>query len=93
MSGAYDVVFTRAARRALEFELPEKVATAAFEFIMGPLRENPHRVGKALREPLAPLYSARRGEYRVIYRIFDRRLAIAVVTISHRRIAYHPRAT
>ena len=38
MPGPYEVVFTRSARRALERELPEKVATAAFEFIMGPLR-------------------------------------------------------
>ena len=88
MSGAYDVVFTAAARRALEFELPEKVATAAFEFIMGALRENPQRVGKPLREPLAPLYSARRGDYRVIYRIVEQRLLIAIVTISHRRDVY-----
>ena len=32
----YEVVFTRSARRALERGLPENVATAAFEFIMGP---------------------------------------------------------
>ena len=63
MPGLYEVVFTRSARRALERELPEKVATAAFEFIMGPLREDPHKVGKPLREPLAPLFAARRGEY------------------------------
>lgn len=84
----YDVVFTRSARRALERDLPEKVATAAFEFIMGPLRENPRRVGKPLREPLAPLYAARRGEYRVIYRIVDARLVIEVVSVVHRRDAY-----
>jgi len=85
---AYQVVFTRAARRALESELPEKIAAAAFEFIMGALRADPYRVGKPLREPLAPLYSARRGEYRVIYRIIDARLVIEVVSIIHRRDAY-----
>jgi len=84
----YEVVFTRSARRALEEELPEKIAAAAFEFIVGVLRENPRRVGKPLREPLAPLYSARRGEYRVLYRIVDRRLVIEVVTVTHRRDAY-----
>lgn len=89
MTGPYEVVFTRSARQALERDLPEKVAAAAFEFIMGALRENPHRLGKPLREPLAPLYSARRGEYRVIYRIFDARLVIEVVSVSHRRDAYH----
>ncbi|WP_150955595.1 type II toxin-antitoxin system RelE family toxin [Microbacterium testaceum] len=88
MTGAFEVVFTRAARRALEVDLPEKVAAAAFEFIVGPLAENPRRVGKPLREPLTPLYSARRGEYRVLYRIVDDRLVIEVVTITHRRDAY-----
>ena len=89
MPGPYEVVFTRSARRALECELPEKVATAAFKFIMGPLREDPHKVGKPLREPLAPLFAARRGEYRVIYRIIDQRLVIEVVSVVHRRDAYH----
>ena len=46
MPDPFEVVFTRSARRALERDLPEKVATAAFEFIMGPLRQNPRRVGK-----------------------------------------------
>jgi len=89
VSDPYEVVFTRSARRALEVELPEKIAAAAFEFIVGALRDNPRRVGKPLREPLAPLYSARRGEYRVLYRIIDARLIIEVVSIVHRRDAYH----
>jgi mRNA interferase RelE/StbE len=91
VSGPYQVVFTRAARRALESDLPEKVAAAAFEFIMGALRENPHRLGRPLREPLAPLYAARRGEYRVIYQIIDHALVIQVVSIVHRRDAYRRR--
>lgn len=91
MSKPYEVVFTRSARRALEITLPEPVAAAAFEFIVGPLADNPRRLGKPLREPLAPLYSARRGEYRVLYRIEDNRMVIEVVTIEHRRDAYRPR--
>ncbi|MDI9890743.1 MULTISPECIES: type II toxin-antitoxin system RelE family toxin [unclassified Microbacterium] len=89
MTDGYEVVFTRSARRALAHDLPEKIAAAAFEFILGALRENPRRVGKPLREPLAPLYSARRGEYRVLYRIVDERLVIEVVSVVHRRDAYH----
>lgn len=84
----YEVVFTRGARRALEIDLPEKVAAAAFEFIVGVLAENPRRLGKPLREPLAPLFSARRGEYRVLYRIIDHRVVIEIVSITHRRDAY-----
>lgn len=85
----YEVVLTRSARRALEKTLPEQVAAAAFEFIAGPLAENPKRVGKPLRAPLAPLWSARRGDYRILYRIEDQRLVVQVVTIEHRRDVYH----
>jgi mRNA interferase RelE/StbE len=88
VSGPYEVRLSPSAVRALEIELPESVAAAAWEFIDGPLRENPRRVGKPLREPLAPLYSARRGEYQVLYRIMDRVLLIDVVRITHRRDAY-----
>ena len=84
----YTVVFTRAARRALEEELPEKIAAAAFEFIVRDLCRSPQRVGSPLREPLTPLYAARRGEYRVLYRILDTRLIIEIVTMNHRRDAY-----
>ena len=88
MTERYEVRLSPSAVRALEVELPESVAAAAWEFIDGPLRDNPKRVGKPLREPLAPLYSARRGEYRVLYRIMDRILLIDVVRITHRRDAY-----
>ena len=85
---SYEVRFTRTARRALAEELPVKVATAAWSLIMGALRDNPQRVGKQLMEPLFPLYSARRGEYRVMYRILDEVLVIEIVTVAHRRDAY-----
>ncbi|MFT4298178.1 MAG: type II toxin-antitoxin system RelE/ParE family toxin [Aeromicrobium sp.] len=88
MRDRFEIVFTRGARRALEAELPESVAAAVFTFITGALRDNPHRVGKPLREPLNPLYAARRGDYRVIYRIQEQRLVIEVVSIRHRRDAY-----
>ncbi len=89
MLGPCEVVFTRSTRRALERDLPEKVATAALEFIMGPLRQGPRKVGKPLREPLVPLFAARRGEYRVICRIVDQRLVIQTVSVVHRRDAFN----
>jgi mRNA interferase RelE/StbE len=70
--------------------LPESVAAAAFELITGALSENPQRLGKQLAEPLHPLYSARRGTYRVIYRIIDADTSIEIVTITHRRDSYRP---
>lgn len=91
VSGSEEVVFTRSARRALKITLPKSVAAAVLEFIVGPLAGDPRRMGKRLREPLAPMYSARRGEFRVLYRIEDDRLVIQIVTIAHRRDAYHRR--
>ena len=49
--------------------LPEAVAAAAYEFITGPLFTDPHRIGKRLLPPMDDRFSARRGTYRVIYRI------------------------
>ena len=80
--------FTRSAKQSLALILPEKVATAAMNFIMGALSENPHRVGKQLKAPLFPMYSARRGEYRVIYRILDDVVVIEIVAVAHRRDSY-----
>lgn len=86
----YRVIFSRTARRAIEQHLPEKVATAALQFIAGALADNPYRVGKPLREPFKGRYSARRGDYRVIYEIFEQRVVIEIVSLAHRRDAYRP---
>lgn len=75
-------------RRALAETLPETVAAAAYEFITGPLLEQPYRVGKGLLPPLDDRFSARRGTYRVIYRIDDKNHVVTVVDIGHRRDVY-----
>lgn len=87
-SGRYDLVITPTARRQLAEHLPEAVAFAAYEFILGALLENPRRVGKRLRAPLEDRHSARRGTYRVIYRIDERQRTVSVVDVAHRRDAY-----
>lgn len=84
----YNVVLSPRARRALSEVLPQAVAAACFEFINGPLAENPRRVGRPLRNELAGMYSARRGEFRVIYAIDDGRIRVAVISIRHCRDAY-----
>ncbi len=84
MAEQYEVAWTPTARRALQ-RLPEKVATAAIEFIYGPLARNPQRVGKALRFDLDGLHSARRGDYRIIYRIDQR---VTIIAIEHRADVY-----
>lgn len=85
---SYEITWSRQAKRALQHDLPESVAAACLEFVLGPLAENPHRVGKPLRAQLDGLHSARRGEFRVIYRIDDHVITIHVLSVKHRRDAY-----
>ena len=87
---AYAIAWTAPARRTLA-RLPEKVATAVVEFLYGSLADNPRKVGKPLKLGLEGLHSARRGDYRLIYRIDDNRRAIDVVAIEHRSDVYRPR--
>ena len=84
----YELRLSRAARTALAETLPEAVAAAVWEFVNGPLLDDPHRVGKPLRFELEGYYAARRGQYRVIYRIDDREVIVDVIQISHRGDAY-----
>ncbi|MGC5010693.1 type II toxin-antitoxin system RelE family toxin [Streptosporangium sp. DT93] len=91
MSGRYELSLTRRARQDLTERLPAKVVPAIWEFVTGPLLDNPHRVGKPLDEPLAPQWSARRGDYRVLYLIDDDRVVVQVITVRHRADAYRSR--
>ena len=88
----YAIAWTAPARRALT-RLPEKVGTAVVEFLYGSLAANPHRVGKPLKLGLGDLHSARRGDYRVIYRIDDDQHRVNVVAIEHRSDVYRPRGS
>lgn len=42
---------------------------AIIDFFYGPLADDPHRVGKPLRDGFAGTYGAHRGSYRVLYEI------------------------
>lgn len=61
------------------------------EFLYGELARNPKRVGKALERELEGYWSARRGPYRIIYRIDDDQLIVLVVNVDHRADVYRPR--
>jgi mRNA interferase RelE/StbE len=87
---AFAIAWTAAERRVLT-RLPEKVASAVVEFLYGSLAERPHRVGKPLKLGLEGLHSARRGDYRVVYRIDDDRRLVTVIAIEHRSDIYRPR--
>ncbi len=86
----YDLVWSPIARRDL-IRLPEKVATAAIEFLYEAVAANPHQTGAALRLGLEGLHSARRGDHRIIYAIDDEARTVRVVTIEHRADVYRRR--
>lgn len=74
--------------------LPDRVAAAVVEFMVGPLCDNPRRVGHPLQRELQGLWSARRGAYRVVYAIDDdggTSLTVTVLRIDHRSDVYRPR--
>ncbi len=85
----YELVLTPPAIRAIQSGLPEAVAAAVIEFMTGPLIGNPRRVGKMLRRELQGIWSAKRGTYRVLYRINDHTNEVIVLRIDHRRDVYH----
>lgn len=86
---SFELRVAASAERTLA-RLPEFAAAAIVEFLTGPLLENPLRVGKPLSLELHGYLSARRGAYRVIYRVEDERI-IRVVRIEHRADVYRPR--
>ncbi len=90
MSERYDLIIKPQARHALAEALAPSVAFAAWEFIVGPLRDNPRRVAKPLLAPFQGDWSGRRGHYRVRYRIDDDKRVITVVDIADRTDVYHP---
>jgi len=86
----YELVVAGPASRSIAEALPEAVATAVIEFLTGPLLEAPYRVGKELRNELAGIRSARRGTFRILYRIDDERREVVVLRVDHRRDIYKP---
>lgn len=82
---SYRLALTATAQRQLG-RLPERYALAIVEFVTGPLVENPLVVGKGLHGPLEGRRSARRGVYRVVYRIENDQ--VIVLRIDHRANVY-----
>ena len=86
----YEVDITPEGLRHLD-RLPLKVRDAAISLMLGGLAEAPRRVGRPLTGELSGLWSARRGDYRVVYEIDDDEHMILVHRIQHRRDVYRPR--
>jgi mRNA interferase RelE/StbE len=89
-SDRYELRVAGPAVRQLD-RLPARVAAAIVEFMLGPLLDDPHRVGGALRRELEGLHSARRGAYRVVSRIDQSAGVVTVLRVDHRLTIYRPR--
>ena len=85
----WQLVVAASAERKLG-QLPEKFAAAIVEFMLGPLLENPRKVGRPLKRELLGLYSARRGSYRVVFQLDEEARRVMVLRIDHRSDVYRP---
>ena len=85
----YNVRFQPAARRAISERLPVSVAAAVLEFCEAARAVNPQRVGKPLFGPLAGCQGARRGTYRIVYRIDEASRIVHVLDVYQRSDIYH----
>jgi mRNA-degrading endonuclease RelE of RelBE toxin-antitoxin system len=75
---------TRASHVGLAVGSTPTAIAAIIDFITGSLIENPRRAGRELRNELAGIHSARRGSYRVLYRIDESERTVTVLRIDHR---------
>lgn len=70
--------------------LPKKVVAMIIKFCNGRLTEDPYAAGKPMKGSRAGTYSARRGQYRIIYRIDDDLIIVEVLRAGHRSGVYRP---
>ncbi|MEZ0366726.1 type II toxin-antitoxin system RelE/ParE family toxin [Mycobacterium sp. pUA109] len=84
----YEIRFQAAARKAIAQRLPEAVAAAVLKFCDTALAANPRRVGKSLFGPLVGCHAARRGTYRIVYRIDEASRVVHVLDVDHRSRIY-----
>jgi len=81
----YTILFTREAKRSVE-KLDPSVRKIIAKAIKS-LAANPSK-GKPLAYDLAGLRSLRTSDYRIIYRIKEKKLLIIVIAVGHRREIY-----
>ena len=84
----YDIEIKARALKAIHEKLPIKVVDVVLYFIYGPLAENPKRVGKPLDAPFIDKWTARRGDYRIIYGINEAKHLVTVLDVDHRAHIY-----
>ena len=86
----YRTALTGAALRSLQ-AVPPRVAEPLVAFIFGSLAEQPKRRGKPLQGELTGRWAARRGDYRIVYRLDDDTKAMYVLKIARRADVYRSR--
>jgi mRNA interferase RelE/StbE len=88
VSDAYEVVLSADAAKSIR-KLPKQVQKAVVAALTA-LEVDP-RAGKPLIAELFGIWSLRRGDYRVLYRIDDRVRRVEVARVGHRRDVYRRR--
>lgn len=79
---------TPPAQRDIASRLPAVVVHACLDHIEQAVLVNPRRVGKPLRWELAGVWSARQGDYRILYEIDEPKRTVVLLRLAHRRDAY-----
>ena len=81
----YRILITRTAQKQLD-KLPDSVVKIIAEAIKG-LTKNPRPAG-CQKLKGRDGYRIRKGDYRIIYDIYDRQITVEIVAIGHRREIY-----
>lgn len=85
MSDGYKIVVSRDVAKSMR-RLPKAAQRAVVEAFVA-LGDQP-RAGKSLTAELTGVWSLRRGDYRILYRINDRRRLVEIARVGHRRDVY-----
>jgi len=86
---AWHLIVAGSARSDLE-RVPEKYAAAIIELLPS-IAANPRRLGKPLRFEWEGRWVARRGPYRIVYRLDEEARTVTVLAVAHRADVYRPR--
>lgn len=86
----YRVVLTASALQCLR-SVPPRVAEPVVAFVFGGLAADPRRRGKPLQRELEGRWAARRGDYRIVYRLDEETKQMYLLRIGHRSDVYRPR--
>jgi mRNA interferase RelE/StbE len=89
-AGERSVELSPTAVRALD-RLPHKIAAAIAEFVTATFPTDPCRLSKPLRFELSGWRVARRGDYRVTFRILEDDRALLIGRVEHRAHVYRPK--